>query len=163
MATRQGGGLDSSQGGGWIAYRAAVDGYKTGRRLAAYRAAVGCLQGGGLLLFLESALGRDTAGRKQPPDSPPNSPPNSPQTAPKQPLNSPPTGKKKPCPPLPNRLTGTRLLAPNRLNQPRPPLPCPFIRVYHRRIRPENRTVIKPSPLRSAYVSAPLRRMLSAP
>ena len=29
------------------------------------RAAVGCLQGGGLLLFLESALGRDTAGRKQ--------------------------------------------------------------------------------------------------
>ena len=47
------------------AYRAAVDGYKTGRRLAAYRAAVGCLQGGGLLLFLESALGRDTAGRKQ--------------------------------------------------------------------------------------------------
>ena len=65
MATRQGGGLDSSQGGGWIAYRAAVDGYKTGRRLAAYRAAVGCLQGGGLLLFLESALGRDTAGRKQ--------------------------------------------------------------------------------------------------
>ena len=32
MATRQ--------GGGWIAHRAAVDGYKTGRRLIAHRAAV---------------------------------------------------------------------------------------------------------------------------